>query len=147
MLDDKDPDTYMYDVWLVFKEAQGYWLNRILKKGFGHVLMVVKDKYNWMYFDPHQLRLTYGIAPYTADEDLPRLLKEDGYTVLRVTFIDRDTHKKLRYSHLCTCVSFVKYAMGISVRCLTPYGLYKKLQTMSDKNRAKNGIIAIRKVI
>ena len=136
-----------YDVWLVFKSAHGYWLNKFLKRGFGHVLFLTKDKYNWFYLDPHQLRLTYGISPYETSVNVPRLLRNEGFTVVKITFFDRATHRKLRYSHLCTCVSFVKYAMGISIRCLTPYGLFKKLLTLTEKQKFKNGIVQVKNII
>lgn len=136
-----------HEAWLVFKNAEDYWVQRFCKKGFGHVLLITRDQYNWMYLDPHQLKLTYGISPFAAQQDVPRMLRNEGHTVLHVTMFDRATHKKLRYGHLCTCVTFIKYALGVSVRSLTPYGLFKKLLTLSEKDKFKNGIISVRQVI
>lgn len=135
------------DIWLVFKSAEDYWVQRFCKKGFGHVLLITRDKYNWMYLDPHQLKLTFGISPFKASDDLPRLLRKEGHTVLHVTLFDRATHKKLRYMALCNCVSFVKYALGLSIRSFTPYGLFKNLLTLSEKQKFKNGVVSARQVI
>src|SRR4051812_35873773 len=113
-----DKDTVHYDVWLIFKQGEGYWLQTFLKRGFGHVLLLTRDDYNWMFLDPHQLRLTYGIAPFKTSDDLPRMLKDEGYTVLHITFFDRDTKNKMRHSRMHNCVSFIKYAMGVKIWAL-----------------------------
>ena len=129
-----------YDVWLIFKQGEGYWLQKFLKRGFGHVLILQNDGYNWIYLDPHRLRLVTGIPPYQVSEDLPRMLVHDGFTVLKLTFFDRSTMKKIRHSRLNNCVSFVKYALGIKVRTITPYGLFKKLLRLSERQKFKNGL-------
>jgi hypothetical protein len=142
-----NPNDFLhYDMWLIFKQGEGYWMQRFLKKGFGHVLLLTKDQYNWIYLDPHKLRLTCGIPPYTVDDNLPKMLKDEGYTVIQVTFFDRDTHKKLRHSRLNNCVSFVKYAMGIKLWAFTPYGLYKKLLRLNKTQRFINGITEVKHV-
>lgn len=132
-----------HDVWLIFKQGEGYWLQRFLKRGFGHVLLLGKDKYNWLYLDPHQLKLTWGIPPFQVSENLPRLMRNDGYTVLKITFFDRATFQKIRHSRLNNCVSFIKYALGIKVLAFTPYQLYKKLLSLSERQKFKNGIHAV----
>ncbi len=129
-----------YDAWLIFKSGEGYWLGRFFKKGFGHVLYLTKDEYNWMAHDPHKLRLCSFVPSYKVGEDLPRLLRNDGYTVLKITFFDRSTKTKMRHSRLNNCVSFVKYALGIKVFAFTPYGLFKKLLRLNERQRFKNGI-------
>ena len=135
-----------YDVWLIFKPGEGYWMNKFLKTGFGHVLMLSRDEYNWIYHDPHRLRMTYGIPPYQVTDDLPHLLVEEGFTVIKIRFFDRSTMRKLRHSWLHNCVAFIKYALGIQVRCLTPYGLYRKLLGLNKKQKFVNGIISVEQI-
>ncbi len=137
---------FTYDVWLIFKPGEGYWLNRFLKKGFGHVLMLSRDQYNWIYHDPHKLRMTYGIPPYQVTDDLPHLLVEEGFTVIKIRFFDRDTTQKIHHSWLHNCVAFIKYALGINIRCLTPYGLYKKLLALNKRQKFVNGILTVEQV-
>jgi hypothetical protein len=136
-----------YDVWLVFKQGEGYWLQKFLKKGFGHVLMVSKDEYNWIFHDPHRLRLTHGIAPYKVTEPVPRLLRNEGYTVLKITFFDRSTKNSIRHSRLNNCVSFIKYALGIRIRAITPYSLYRKLLRLSERDKFRNGIRTVQMIL
>ena len=128
------------DAWLIFKNGEGYWLQRFLKKGFGHVLYLTRDKYNWIAHDPHKLKLCSFVPPYKVSDDLPRLLRADGYTVIKITFFDRSTKTKIRHSRLNNCVAFVKYALGIKLFTFTPFGLYKKLLTLSERKKFKNGI-------
>jgi hypothetical protein len=129
-----------HDVWLVFKQGEGYWLQKFLKTGFGHVLMVYKDEYNWIFHDPHKLKLSSGICPYQVHEPVPRMLRKEGFNVIKITFFDRCTSKKIRHSRLNNCVSFIKYALGMRLYPITPYGLFKKLLRLTDKEKFKNGI-------
>lgn len=126
--------------WLIFKQTNGYWLRKFLKHGFGHVLLLQHDGYNWIAHDPHRLRMVFAIPPYKVSEDLPRLMVKDGFRVLKVTSFDRATTKKISYFRLDHCVSFIKYAMGWRFYTQTPYGLYKKLLRLSEREKFKNGI-------
>ena len=129
-----------HEVFLIFKHGEGYWLQKFLRKGFGHVLMLTKDQYNWIALDPHRLKLCVVIPPYPATDDVPRMLVKDGYTVLKIVFFERSTMKRIRHSRLNNCVSFIKYALGIRVRAITPYGLFKRLLRLTENERFRNGI-------
>lgn len=131
------------DYWLVFKQSEGYWLQKFLKKGFGHVFVITKDDYNWIVIDPHKLKLMTVIAPYQTSENFPRLLVNDGYKVLKVTTYDRKTSNKLCYWQFNFCVPIVKYILGIKVKSWTPYGLYKKMLRLNEKQKHSTGIKTI----
>lgn len=133
--------------WLVFKQSQGYWLQKFLRVGFGHVFVVTKDDYNWIVIDPHKLKLVTVIAPFKASEDFPRILVKDGYKVIKVSTYDRETSKKLRYWQPNFCVPIVKYILGIKVNAWTPYGLYKKLLSLNEKQKHATGIKSVKLIL
>lgn len=135
------------DYWLVFKQSQGYWLQKFLRVGFGHVFVVTKDEYNWIVIDPHKLKLVTVIAPFKTSENFPRMLVKDGYKVIKVSTYDRETSKKLRYLQPNFCVPLVKYILGIKVRAWTPYGLYKKLLSLTEKQKHATGIKSVQLIL
>lgn len=143
--------TYNYsvtqDYWLVFKQSNGYWLQKFLRFGFGHVFVITRDEYNWMVIDPHKLKLVTAIAPYKATENFPRMLVGDGYKVIRISTYDRSTNKKLFYWQPNFCVPMVKYILGIKVGAWTPYGLYKKLLRLNEGQKHATGIKSVQLIL
>lgn len=135
------------EYWLVFKQSQGYWLQKFLHYGFGHVFVVTRDAYNWIVIDPHKLKLVTVIAPYKVSENFPRMLINDGYKVLKVSTYDRETGIKLRYFQLNFCVPIVKYVLGIKVKAWTPYGLYKKLLRLNERQKHATGIKSVQRIL
>ena len=135
------------EAWLIFKPSNGYWLRKILKPGFGHVLLLQHDGFNWIAHDPHRLKMVVAIPPYKVTENVPRLMVNEGYNVIKVTSFDRNTNNKIKYFRLDHCVSFIKYAMGWRLFAQTPYGLYKKLLRLSGHEKFRNGIRTVELIL
>ncbi len=135
------------DYWLIFKQGEGAWFQKFLKKGFGHVLVLTRDKYNWIVLDPHRLKLNAVIPPYQVTENVPRLMVNDGYRVVKVTMFERSTFQTGGHSVFSTCVSFVKYCLGLKLFCVTPYGLYKRLLRLNSTTQKRNGIRQVQLII
>lgn len=112
--------------WVVFSGHTDYAWLKILKPGFRHCYVVLKDNRQWMTIDP--------LFPYTEvvnheiplSFDLPQWLRGRGYTVVPAR-LNRDSVKPAPLM-LFTCVEAVKRILGIHARhVLTPWQLYKYL--------------------
>lgn len=136
-----------HTIWLIFRGTK-LPLLRYLKYPFGHVLGLTKDEFNWMVVDPMHFRLYPFIVSSSPKEDLPNQIKrqEDGVIVLKVV-IDADYEPVhiFRLS-LFTCVSIMKYFLGLKIFAFTPYRLYKKLLKMRDSGNYRSPIVSVEQI-
>lgn len=122
----------MKECWVVFKHST-HWSQRFLKSGFGHCYVLTKDKYCWYTVDPRTHGLQMQILGCPVTDDVPRMLKNDGNTVVRVMSYDIRKHRlHFRFPCLVNCVTLVKYILGIKATAFTPYQLYKKLKSKTN---------------
>lgn len=114
------------EYWLVFKHSE-HWSQFFLKKGFGHCYIVMKDKFEWYVLDPKSYGINVQILGYSLKDDVPRILKKQGHKVIKI--ITKNTDKQyFKLPRFVTCITLVKYFMGIKIFSLTPYQLFKKLR-------------------
>lgn len=101
------------------------WWQKILKPGFGHVYVIIKDKScgKWVCFDPKPTQMGF------------KILNEKGINANRKHFskhvwisVKKDATKGAQFL-TGNCVTRVKYIMGIKARHVwTPWQLYKYLK-------------------
>lgn len=129
------------EYWIGFRSAQ-YFVRHLMKKDFGHVYIICKDKFNWVQIDPRNASLEVYILPYKPEDDVPKILNEN----LRHRFIRFHVEQKinkwpnLNPFKMIHCVNIVKYVLGIRVWAVTPYKLYRKLLRLTPKQMKKMGI-------
>lgn len=133
--------------WLIFKQGNGAWFQKFLRKGYGHVFVLTHDQYNWIVLDPHRLKLSVIIPPYQLHENVPRLMRLEGCAVLKITMFDRATYTTGGHSPYSNCVAFVKYCLGLKLFCITPYGLYRKLLRLNSRQQFRNGIRQVQLIL
>lgn len=122
--------TYQsYDIerefWLLFNHSSG-WHSVVCKKGFSHVEVYMKDKYNWVGFRPYFPCPDFKILNFEASKDVPSLLKKQGH-VLHVKFSRKVRGIPLGRFGWFNCTHMVQYYMSLPTRCCTPWRLYNKL--------------------
>jgi hypothetical protein len=107
---------------LIFSEARTLkFLNRFLKKGFGHVRVVVHLEYVNIIIDP---RIAYTSVECYARGDI--LVPNAGETHVKIRRL-LDINKIRRNFGPLNCVEAVKSFIGCSNhRVITPYQLYKE---------------------
>lgn len=114
------------EFWLIFRNGD-HIVSRLLKNGFGHISVLMKDQYNWLLLDPTSTRLTVTILPFSADQNVPDILTEDK----NVSVVHMKTKQKKPKLWVLpwniSCIGIVKYITGIRGFFLTPYRLYKSL--------------------
>jgi hypothetical protein len=128
------PDEPLTEYWLVFSDST-QWISAFLKPGFSHCYVLTRDAYNWMVINPELLYLRAEIAPIPANEDLISIWCQPYETVVKLTFKPRHTMMRFGICGMYSCVTIVRYVLGLQgIKALTPYRLYKKLLTLSDKD-------------
>lgn len=116
----------MIEYYLVFKPSKMRVFKWILKKNFGHVLVLAKDEFNWLVLDPALDGFYVNILPVSADENLAKLVSEqENVSILKL----KTMHIKKKYNFLwfMMCSGFVQYYLNLRLITFTPYQLYKKL--------------------
>ena len=128
--------------WLIFRPLKCPYA-KFLKKGFGHIDILQRDKYNWILIRGSWRQLEWKILPYEMDADVPKLLSEKfGVTVLKVESI---INKKPRFFPIVwkwfpNCVYFAQYVASIQGTFITPYSLFKSLMKLRNSNKMKYGV-------
>jgi len=113
-----DQGTY-----IIFSDGD-IWITKYLKKGFGHIRIVVNDGYNWTHINPSRTHLEWEIMPYMPD-DSPFSDHFHGSTIVRMT-VDADKRNWICRIGMMSCVLMVKYYLGISKKSIiTPHNLFK----------------------
>jgi hypothetical protein len=129
--------------WLIFKKGD-HWYCSALKRGYGHVYVVTNNGKQWMQLDPLNNHLSLYIYDCSIDANLPHILANRGFKVIKVVLNELDTKRSiLRPFLLLTCVEIVKYIVGLRLWCWTPYGLYKKLIKFMKKPYKGLGIDSV----
>jgi hypothetical protein len=134
---DKYSDTY----WIIFTDSEHRFFRAVLKKGFGHVYVLTKDKYNWIILDPKQSALVAQILPISVDNFAPTIISHKHDTILQVEFYKRDNRRHFGFFGFRTCVVMVKYLLGlINHKGFTPYGFFRTLLRTTRTERNMMGI-------
>lgn len=110
-----------------FSKADRWWA-KFLRKGFGHVSVMVSVGERFIWLNP-QYYLEVGAM--NDSRPLSVVLKDLGYTVLEVT-TDTVTQSRLLMPNVLTCVFMTKYILGIRVNGFTPWQLYQSLLKTKD---------------
>lgn len=116
--------------WVVFSGKTDLdWL-RVLKPGFRHCFVVLKDGERWITLDPLSNYMEVLVHHHVSGEfDLPRWLERRG---MRVLPADLTRLKKPAPWMLFTCVEAVKRVLGVhKFFIFTPWQLYRYLQGQS----------------
>lgn len=113
----------MSDAVAVFHDHGNHWADRFLRKGFKHVLVVVKNPGNgWILIDPKAG--TFEIE-YLGHCDPVQHYRSLGYTAVPTT--RRDTAPVLPFAY-ANCVGVAKAVLGLQAPLIfTPYQLYRRL--------------------
>lgn len=116
-----------HEAWVCFSGDTELWWLHVLKKGFRHCFVIVRDAAHWLAIDPLSPHLEVAVLPITHAFDLPHWLQTQNMTVVRAP-IRRDLRKPAPL-FLCSCVEVIKRFLGIhNRRIITPYQLYRFLQ-------------------
>ena len=126
--------NHLKTYWVFFRDGEN-WLQRwVLKKDFGHIFLLTKDKYNWIFIDPLPDFLNTIILSYRAEEDVPAKIVEMTGARFVLINVEKDITRKQKIRPVAafiprfvSCVGIVKYILGLRSRAITPYGLYKEL--------------------
>lgn len=132
-----NPETT--DYYLVFTEGN-FLLKDLFKKNFSHAYILTHDEYNWIKCNPCKLYMECSILPYTVKAGFPRKEVLPTDTVLKLSMYKRENSVHFGLFGLRSCISYVQYMLGLKLRCVTPYGLYRRLMRLSKKKRYQHGI-------
>jgi len=140
--------------WLVFRSSPNVLGRYVLKREFGHILVIGRDDFNWYQVDPTVAQLKFKIMPYYTDRNVPSEIRDKyGWRVVKIEREIRPlehVNKKAFRMLLPTigsCVKVVKYIVGIPYfKGLTPYGLYKNLIDLDPESWKDYDIVSIEEV-
>lgn len=119
--------------YVVFSKGSNKFV-RFLEKGFGHVYLFGKDKFNWFLIEPAGGFLRINILPNSIDAHIRDIAVENDCKILEVK-TEPDVEKVHSSIFGCiSCSTVVKYILGIKGIAWTPYMLYKGLQDRRFKN-------------
>ncbi len=126
--------TNQDEFFLVFTEGD-YWTSHLLKRGFEHVYVVFCDGFNWIMMSPMSNRLDVRVVSLGADAFYPRLIKKahPRHTVLGVKVADNSRGYVFRKFGFISCVSVIKYMLGVRGFAFTPYQLFREIIKLKNK--------------
>lgn len=123
--------------YICFDSATCWW-KIFLKKGFGHISLLCKDKFNWVYFEPFQTTLVSEILPVSGDEALDEVVqivsRLQPKTIIRVITDTSSNQLIMPRFGFMTCTTLIKYMTGIKLFSYSPYHFYKKLIKIHGNN-------------
>jgi hypothetical protein len=113
-------------IWVVFSNDTDIGFLKILKTGFRHCFVIMKQGDLWMIIDPRANKTDITILPHPPHFNLPRFFIGEGKIVRKITGII--TPHKIAPLFPMSCVETVKRVIGLHKRLIiTPYGLYRYL--------------------
>jgi hypothetical protein len=116
-------------MWIVFSDDTDISFLRILKKGFRHCFVIIKQADQWILIDPRANKTDIFVLPHPPGFNLPRYFLNEGKTVCKITGIV--TPHKIAPLFPMSCVETVKRVIGLHKRFIfTPFGLYRHLQNI-----------------
>lgn len=117
-------------VWVVFSGQADLPYLKILKKGFRHCFVVIKQDGHWLTLDPISSYTELLVHPVPTEFDLPGWLRARGHKVIAAP-LNRNIRKPAPAA-LFTCVEAVKRILGLHNRLIfTPWQLYRHLRRLS----------------
>lgn len=108
--------------WVVFSGRTDLPILHVLKKGFRHCFVIIRDRGSWIIVDPLAHYMDVMMLDVPDDFDLPAWCENQGQIVVRA----RPEHaQRLAPVFFFTCVECVKRVLGIQRRrIMTPWQLY-----------------------
>ena len=96
------------------------------RQGFRHCCAFKFDGYNWVLVDPLGQVLDVNVLPYTVEDDVPNLFRNNGWTVIRYS---KQIKHKFIFGGILTCVTVCKQVLGIKA-CwvVTPWQLHNYIE-------------------
>ncbi len=132
--------------WIVFKEGQAWW-SFILKKGWEHCFILTQENGSWLVLDPTRRKLSAEILYYSQEYNFSHLLRTLPSTnILQITMHHPKAECIVHSINFFTCVTIVKYFLGLRLFCITPWQLWKRLHKLRNNTKRKYelGIESIR---
>lgn len=122
-----------------FKDAE-YFGCKAFKRGFRHCFIILKTEHGWINLNPSRNLLIATIADCYLYDPYIEVLKKNEPDMTIIEIVINNNFRKMVTLNLLTCVTLVKYALGLKFRAfsaVTPYQLYKKLISGSHPNIVK----------
>lgn len=111
-------------MWVVFSNDTDIKFLKLLRRGFRHCFVIIKQSDQWMLIDPRANKTDIFILPHPVGFNLPRYFASEGKVVCKVKGIV--TPHKIAPLFPMSCVETVKRVIGLHRRFIfTPYGLYR----------------------
>lgn len=115
-------------VWVVFSDETDLGFLKVLRRGFRHCFVVIRDQGCWLSCDPLAHVTELSVLNVPEDFDVLNWLRKQGMIVVKVSPQIRPKHKILP-PMLFTCVEAVKRLIGLREWwVLTPWQLYRALE-------------------
>lgn len=107
--------------------AECRWL-RVLRAGFRHCFVVIRDGSVWLACDPLKDRIELSVLPVPESFDLPGFYAARGHGILGGATRPDLPRRGFGITPL-TCVTVAKRLLGVRAPCiLTPWQLYRQLK-------------------
>ena len=99
------------DYYLAFGDSDipHFW-DVFTQEGFRHCCAFKWDGFNWLLVDPLGQQLDITVLNYTGEDDVPRIFKDAGWTVIRYK---KTIQPKFIFRGVMTCVTICKQLLGI----------------------------------
>lgn len=117
--------------WLCFKGAgeNPPWWTLFMKAGFEHCLILTQENESWLIVDPTRRKLTTLLVYCNPMYNLPHNLRTmTGLKVVKVIMTHTSNNFIPTPFTFVSCVTIVKYMLGLKIRCHTPWQLYRRLK-------------------
>lgn len=134
-----------HDGWFVFQDSRS-WRQRFLKRGFGHVFFLGRDKHNWFTINPLERYCDFAILGKLLTERVDLMAKEQYTKVVYIEFVDKLVGTKApSYVGFTNCTHATAYVAGLRGK-LTPYRFYKKLLKMKYTHTYPVNVLSIKEI-
>ena len=130
------------ECYVIFTKSE-HWYQIFLKKDFGHLYLLMKDDFNWLVLNPRRLFLHWEILPIPASKDAWKIITSKSDHVIQINLHQRDNIISFGIFGFRTCTTLVQYMLGLKLKCVTPWSLFKRLLRLSTTKRKLHGISSI----
>lgn len=120
------PVERTFECWFIFSDSKN-WHRLFCKKGFSHVAVLLRDEFNWVYYDPTFPISTLHVLPYEAKNMAALELFKNN----TVVYCKQEQYFKSKFIGprlgFVSCISMARSITGVKARGFTPYKFYRNI--------------------
>jgi hypothetical protein len=131
--------------WILFIKSKTFW-HKFFYGTYAHISLLKNDGFNWIHIDPRSNNLNINILPFEGDASINQIAKYFNVDMDAVKVFISPCDKKFKLKktlipRFITCVSAIKYILGMKVGGFFPDKFFKNLIKISEKDQSHRKVL------